>query len=421
MTTPSGRLRLGPEEPVVVIGAGIIGCCAAYHLLKSGARNVTVIDTSEPGSGTTSAGAGFVALWAAGTMPLGETGLGMERYSLQFYGDLAAAGYDIAYRNNGNLILALTDRSWQDVGIQVARHPAASPGTRTLTPAEISAETGVIDAAAVYSATLMPTAVQVETGLAVSALAGLIRQLGGTIRTGLQVGGFRTGTDQVQAVTTPDGDITAAAVIVAAGAWTNTVLQHLGTRLPLLRIIATRIVTQPLGVPATMPTVQCDDFGLWIRESGGAFTWGSASAYRPAYWLERTAGPIAAGRPRSRELLDLQLAEQARVARIFPGMAGARVASWMQGMPVYTPDSQLFAGPLPAYGNVIVLAGDNESGVAHGPGMGRVAAEIVRGEQPFVDIRPCRLDRFGPAQFPDEESVREHLRTQDWAGPDSGG
>jgi sarcosine oxidase subunit beta len=173
--------------------------------------------------------------------------------------------------------------------------------------------------------------------------------------------------------------------------------------------VATRIITGPLGVPDTMPTIQCTDFGLWIREHSGGLTWGSASAYRPAYWLEQSTGPIPPGQPRSRTLLDIQLSELPRVEKIIPRIAAADTERWLQGMPAYTPDTHLYVGMAPAHDNVIVLGGDNESGIAHGPGMGRLGSELVRGVSPFVDIRPCRLDRFDPAAFPDEKHLERHL------------
>lgn len=404
-----GRRELDPAAPAVVVGAGILGCSAAYHLLRSGARNVTVIDKNPPGQGTTSAGAGFVAPWAAGTMPLGETGLGLERYSLGFYRDLHQAGHDIAYRGNGNLILALSPEAWHRVGLRVARHPAAPAGTRVLTPQEVSQATGVVDPSAVHAAAFMPPAIQIEPSQVIGVLTALIEDMGGRILTGVTAEGFSVSADKVTAVASSRGDLEAAAVILAAGAWTNLLTQQLGFRLPLLRVIATRVITGPLGVPSTMPTIQCDDFGLWIREHSGGLTWGSSSAYRSAYRLERSSGPILPGQPRSRALLDIQLAEQRRVEKIIPRIAGARPERWVQGMPAFTPDTHLYAGPAPIHRNVIVLGGDNESGIAHGPGMGRVAAELVHGLPTFVDIRPCRLDRFDLAAYPDEQHLERML------------
>jgi hypothetical protein len=41
--------------------------------------------------------------------------------------------------------------------------------------------------------------------------------------------------------------------------------------------------------------------------------------------------------------------------------------------------------------------------------MGRAASELVRGVTPFVDLRPSRLDRFRPGEYPDERSVARRL------------
>jgi glycerate-2-kinase len=51
------------------------------------------------------------------------------------------------------------------------------------------------------------------------------------------------------------------------------------------------------------------------------------------------------------------------------------------------------------------LAGDSESGITHGPGMGKLLAQLIVGEAPFTDPRPFRLDRVDPAAYPDEASM----------------
>ncbi|MGI9005924.1 MAG: NAD(P)/FAD-dependent oxidoreductase [Streptosporangiaceae bacterium] len=405
---PTSWRRLSPGDPIVVIGAGLLGCSAAYHLLAAGARDVTLIDRYGPGDGTSSAGAGFVALWAAGRTPT-EPSLAMQRYALEFYGGLHASGHDIGYRNNGNLIIAQTEEAWREHVAAAAESTDAEPGTRVLGPAEIARLTGVVSPEAVHAGLFMPSAIQIETARTVQAVVGRITALGGVIRPDGPVEGFAISGDRVRGVLTPQGTVKCAAVIVAAGAWTNSVLRYLDVRLPLLRVIASRLITEPAGVPATMPTIQCYDYGMWIREKEGRFTWGSASAYRSAYSIEAVEGPIMGGRPRSQALLDLQLAEQTRTERIVPGLAGTHLDTWFQGMPVYTPDAQLIIGGLPEFSNVITLAGDNESGVVHGPGMGRIAAELIRGEPPFADPHSCRPERFQPADFPDEEAVGREL------------
>jgi len=399
---------LGPEEPIVVVGAGIMGCSAAFHLLRSGARHVTLIDATEPGGGTTPAGAGFVSLWAAGEFPLGRSGIELERYGLEFYRELATSGADIGYRSNGNLVLALSDAGAGGRPASILSHSEASPGTRWLSPEEVHARASVIAPDAIVGAALMPSGIQVNAGQAVQAIKQLVADAGGTILEAAPVEGFVAAQGRVRSVRTPAGDIDAAGVVIAAGAWTNQILGHLDRWLPLVRVVATRIVTDDVGVPATLPTVQCPEAGLWIREMDGAFTWGTVAGYEPAYLFEQREDALGWGRPRSERLLGQVLDTQPAISKIFPRLRDAGVNSWLQGIVTYTADQRFCIGHVSGLDNAVVVAGDNESGVSHGPGMGRAGAELVRGEPPFVDLEPFLPDRFAAANLSTEEAVARH-------------
>ena len=406
---------LGPDDPVVVVGAGIVGCSAAFHLLRSGARQVTLVDAIAPGAGTTPASAGFVALWAAGEFPLGRSGIELERYGLEFYRELATSGAEIGYRSNGNLVLALTDDGAGGRPTGILSHSEASPGTRWLSREEVCARASVIAPDAIAGGALMPSGIQVNAGPAVQAIKQLVRSAGGTIVEEAPVEGFGTAQGKVRSVKTPAGDIDAAGVVIAAGAWTNQILDHLDRWLPLVRVVATRVVTGDVGVPDTLPTVQCPEAGLWIREMGGAFTWGTVAGYEPAYLFEQTEGTLGWGRPRSERLLGQVLDTQPAISKIFPPLRDAAVDSWIQGIVTYTADQRFLIGHVSGFDNAVVATGDNESGVSHGPGMGRAAAELVRGEPPFVDVGSFRPHRFVAADLPTEEAVARRLAaTHGW-------
>jgi sarcosine oxidase subunit beta len=81
-------------------------------------------------------------------------------------------------------------------------------------------------------------------------------------------------------------------------------------------------------------------------------------------------------------------------------------AEAVQGVVSYTADRRFIAGPVPELAGLYVVAGDNESGVTHGPGLGRMLAElIVTGESPFVDTSRYAPDRFPARPFADEAAV----------------
>ena len=66
-------------DAVVVVGAGIVGVCTAWHLLRRGA-NVTLIDRDEPGLGCSYGNAG--ALSFGSVAPLAMPGVMRDALSM---------------------------------------------------------------------------------------------------------------------------------------------------------------------------------------------------------------------------------------------------------------------------------------------------------------------------------------------------
>ncbi|HTV95727.1 MAG TPA: FAD-binding oxidoreductase [Steroidobacteraceae bacterium] len=407
MNPPPPRSAAMPR--VIVIGAGILGCSAAFHLLKCGVRELTLIDAVRAGGSTSGAGAGFVSHWSAGFLEqFGAEGIALQEYGLEFYRTLAAGG-EIGYRPHGTLQLALTAQGYERFARPVLDSPLAPPGTRRLTARESGAlMAGLIDPAAVHAAVLNPHGIQVETGLANSALAEQVRALGGRLNLGARVVGIEEHASSVQ-VDLPRERLEADLVVLAAGAWNNEMLALIGWHLPLFRMLATRIVTDDRGLPSHFPTVQCRELRLWLRESFGALTWGTVAGYAPLHrWLAPGA-VLEPGQPHHPELLDALLQQQEALAAIFPPLRGARIATWTQGIPCYTPDQNLICGRVPGHPRLIVMGGDNETGVTHGPGLGRLAAELALERAPFVDPARMRPERFKADDYPTEASVESAL------------
>ncbi|PPI41646.1 MULTISPECIES: FAD-binding oxidoreductase [unclassified Rathayibacter] len=394
--------------PVCVVGAGIIGASAALHLIELGARDVTVIDAGSPLSGTTPAGAGFVARYGADSnRRIGTHAVPLEEYGLSFYRGLHDAGVEIEFAANGNIAIARTETTLTTLVEGIVRHSLASPGTRALDADEVASMTfGAVDPASVVGGVLLPEAIQVTTGLALQEVLRRAEALGVRFSWGTEATGIRRDGDRVTGVETTAGVVDAATVVLAAGAWTPALLGTVGRTLPLIPTVATRFVSEQAGLSPLMPTIQSLDLGLWLRELRGAFSWGGGFAYRRVSVLEREEGlERAFARPVSPQLIEAQRDYQAAVAEVFPALAGLGTAEIIQGMPVYSVDGGLYIGPVPACDGLWVLAGDNESGVTHGPGMGRLVAEMITGTEPFADPEPFRLDRVDPALYPDEASM----------------
>lgn len=392
---------------VVVVGAGILGVCTAHHLLARGAGRVVVLDASRPAGATSGAGAGFVGLWAAGYADfLGASELELQRYGVDFYRGLAADGAPIDCRTNGNLFLATTDEGWRKWVEPVAGHALAPEGTRALSPADVESITGgCVAGSAVVGGALHPGGIQISAGRATRAVAGLVEAAGGEIRYETPVTALIAGDGGVRGVRTAAGDVAADAVVLACGAWLNELLADVDATVPLLRMVATRVISPPSGVVETMPTVMVPDlYGLWLREHRGGLTWGNGDGYAPLYTLG--TGTALGGQPRRDELVERVVDTLGPKLRTLVPTADTSVGWWLQGMPVMTSDRKFLAGPVPGVPGLFAVGGDNEAGVTHGPGLGRVLAELVdAGGTDWIDVGGYRLDRFADGAFPDEEAV----------------
>ncbi len=379
---------------IAVIGAGILGSSVAAHLAEGGARSVALVEAASPGRGTSDAGAGFVGTWAAGYMPsVGEPEVELERYGLSFYRELGEQA-DFGLRNCGSLFAAVTEEGVDRIR-SIAAHPLAPEGTRLLSPAEAADLTGgLLDPDRVTAAALHPSGIQISAGDAVRALVAravaagvslLERTRVVSIETDSASGGF--------VLVTADARIRAGRVVLACGAWINELLEPLGAAVPLAREIASRVVSPPSGVPEGIPTLMVPEWSLWLREERGGLTWANTDSYAP---LTEFAPRIELGeRPVFPELLDrMDEPLLPQLQRLIPNH-DLSVQSWLQGLPCYTPDGLFLAGELGGFEGLYVLGGDNEAGVTHGPGLGRLLAGHMLGISSF----PFDIGRYSPSRF----------------------
>jgi glycine oxidase len=214
------------STPVLIVGAGVIGCAIAHELAKRGLAPI-VLDQRPPGGGASQASAGMLAPYVEGHEkgPLLELGV----RSLALYDDWIAAierdsGIGVEYRRIGTLEVALDP----DDAVRFER--SAIGAARTWMPADVARRAhpalGSI-AGALYT----PNHGYVDVRGLTSALTAAAERHGATFRR-TAVRRISPAHGELRVAT--DGDVlSATTVVMAAGAWTNHV--DAGDALPPLR------------------------------------------------------------------------------------------------------------------------------------------------------------------------------------------
>lgn len=368
----------------VVIGGGIVGASAAYHLARENVPTV-LVDRRDHGRAT-SAGAGIVA---PGTSlrdipPFYE----LARPAVRYYPELIEAlrsvdAGDTGYATCGKLFLAEDDEEAARLDDLKAlfeeRKAMGMPNLGEMTFLDARQASELFPAVQeVARALWIPGAARVDGALLRDAMTHAAEHHGAEVVLGhasLLLDGAR-----VTGVVVDGRQIDADAVVVAAGAWSNTLLEPTGTLIPVApqkgQIIHFRL-----------PDTDTTD-------------WPVLSWFGDQYMLAFGPDRIVAGATREtasgfdtrvtgagvRHVLDTAL-------RKAPGLGDATIAEVRVGLRPFSDDNVPFIDRVPGFDNLVVATGHGPSGLQLGPYSGLLAARMATGQQPGIDLSSFRLDR----------------------------
>ncbi|MDX6628231.1 MAG: hypothetical protein QOH00_477 [Gaiellales bacterium] len=386
----------------VVIGGGILGACTALHLRERGVGDVVLLERSHAlGQETTNAGAGFVGYWA------GELEAELAAYGMDFYNRVQdEAGEDIGVRRTGLLFPAISETGRGMLQQEYERELGFAPEVELLDADETCRRAPILDRPAIHGGLYQPAAHQVDTRRMMIELARRLESTGVDVRCGTAAESVSVAGGRVTAVRTANGDIPAGVVVNAAGAAAESLARRNGLRLGAVPLLESRFVTEPLaGVVDSLPMLLFFERDLlYARPQNGGLLIGA---------IERSIGahdrvPLDAPPPRGTDLPLDAMEDHERLARacadLIPALADFRVADRASGLPAWTPDGRHILGEAPGIEGYFVAAGDNECCVTHGPGLARLAAELIVDGSTQAEISPYRVGRF--AEMSDDELQR---------------
>jgi glycine/D-amino acid oxidase-like deaminating enzyme len=377
---------------VVVIGGGIAGCSAAYHLANLGVTDVVVLERASLSSGTTRHSPGNLETFRSD--PLIHD---MVRYATEIYPRIAAlSGRDIGWRNVGRVMYTDREDRWALLRTLPELARARGMDLQLLTPKQVVQRLPIIARQNLTGGIWVPSDVRVNATDAVNAFARLARAAGATIREHTPVLELRMRNGAITGVSTQDGDIVCEAVIVAAGLWSGDIVQSCGLRLPLHALEQQYLITKPFGVDRQLPLFLSYDDQLYGREEVGGLIIGSFDDDAVTLSTDSLPQDFASGLLNER--WDQFEPYMETALRRFPALRTAGINMLLNGPEGFTPDGQMLLGPVPKVTGLYAACGFNSSGLALAPAAGRFIAEWIVEGAPSGDVSALDLRRFSEAQ-----------------------
>ena len=122
------------QSEIVIIGGGIAGCSAGYHLTKFGCKDVVILERGQLTSGSTWHAAGLV-----GQQRASANLTRLLRYSVELYESLEAeTGLATGWKANGSLRLACTKDRRREYQRQLTMSRSFDLETELLAPQEVA-------------------------------------------------------------------------------------------------------------------------------------------------------------------------------------------------------------------------------------------------------------------------------------------
>lgn len=411
------------KKHCVVIGAGIVGASCAWHLRRKG-FDVTLIDPVEPGMSCSFGNAAclsrssvipfsypgminkvpgwmldplgpmrirpldfpglapwFWQFWRASTMPkVEEVAAAQKRLMDTVFEDyddiLSATDSTHLRRSKGAIHVYDTEKEYQKDQWQIELRRRMGFDSHRLMPQELKK---------------LAPALKLENGVAMMMpdWHQLLDPQKVTQR--IAENSFADGTEWVQdkvqhinsddqgvVVTTASGrKIKADKLVVAAGAWSNTIAQSLDYKVPITAKRGYHSMIANPGVELEYPVMSLSRVFVMTPLNDGLRVAGTA---------EFAALDAKPDYRRAKVLLK-------HAAHYLEGLQVDGVTEWMGQRPMMA-DSMPVISRSPSHQHVYYAFGHGHYGLTQGPTTGRHIAGMIAGEKPAIDLTPFRFDRF---------------------------
>ncbi|MGN7386688.1 NAD(P)/FAD-dependent oxidoreductase [Sporosarcina sp. SAFN-015] len=360
-------------EPIIIIGAGVLGASAAYHLAKL-ETEVIVIDRKDKGQATDAA-AGIICPWIS--QRRNKAWYALAKGGASYYPELIRqleedGETDTGYRKVGAISLQRDVDKLEKMEVRALERRKEAPeiGQVSLLTEDETSDLFPLLAEG-FSSVHVEGAARVDGRALRDALLNASEKHGATIMHGsaslvIEEGellGIRVGEESIQA----------SKVIIAAGAWAPELLEPLGLHIQVTGQKAQIVHLHMDGHhtekwPVVMPPT--DQYIL--PSDNGKVVIGATHEDEAGFTLHPTAGGI-------HEVLDKAL-------NIAPGLEVAEFQEIRVGFRPFTPGFLPVIGEVPGHPTLLFANGLGSSGLTVGPYLGKQLASMALGLEVDIDL-----------------------------------
>ncbi|MCF7936325.1 MAG: FAD-binding oxidoreductase [Synergistales bacterium] len=364
---------------VAVIGGGVHGCATAYHLAEKGMK-VVLFEREYLSSGASGRSAAGIRM-QFGT----EVNCRLAKYNVDLFSHLQEdLGYeaDLEFDPSGYLWVAYSDSQLEQLKKNVALQNSIGAPSEVLDVEGISEVAPWLNTEGMVGASWCHRDGHINPHRLNFAYADAAKRLGVDVRTYTTVTGLTTSHDgaRVTGVQTTAGDWDVKAVVCAAGPWTVELAKQVGLDIPVTPERHQILITEAVERMQHPMTLCLDDGSYFKQCPNGTFMLGWGNPHEK----KDTSYEVS---------WDFLEQVSRRVLAKMPVLSGVRVVRQWTGPYDLTPDQQAILGPTPVDG-FYVDCGWSGHGLQFAPSAGRVLAEMIAGEEPFMDVHCFRYTRF---------------------------
>ena len=385
------------QAKVVVIGGGVVGVSALYHLAKKGwGEEVVLIEKGELTSGSTWHAAGLLPLFNM-SYSVGQ----IHKYSVELYKDLEKeTGQQVGFSQVGNLRLAMNHERMDEYFQYAATAKTIGIDFNFLTPDEVKAIWPLCETDNLVGAILHPEDGYIQPADLTQAMAKGARARGATIYRNTAVLSIEQTSQGGWKIETNKGNITCDHVVSATGNYARQTGAMVGLDIPVMPVEHQYIVTEPhpeiinrqnSGLPE-MAVLRESDGSWYLREENGGFILGPYEKGAPCCYVDGP-NPDAEYELFQEDIDRLMPHIEAAMARV-PAFAEVGFKQVYNGAIAYTPDGNPIIGPAWDIDNFWLSEGHSFGITAAGGAGWQLAEWIIEGE-PTIDMLGVEPRRFG--------------------------